>query len=360
MLDTLFSWLRPQAAEVGISVNRTLLTTTELKEHVARSQAAERAQFNEVMAKVAALPSPPPGPLALEAILSRYVPQAAMPSNLRMMDSDAWWKRMPRLEEAQSHVAGLLGMAPGAEPAPPEVSVPDAAVDLLRGARVCWLLGAGISKAAGIPTYRGPDSNDDAQAQRLRSLDFYLRHSDVAWVYVNALKGFLLQKEPTAAHRAISALARGNNHSVITQNIDTLEQRAGLSTLHIHGRVTGYHCLKERKEKDARDPRYNNDSFPICPDCGALLKPGITLFGEGLNNRILDEATRCIAAAQVLVEVGTSHSVAPVSQFHRFARRRGVKVMVINSDPAATQQDADVHLTGDAQAILCALQQRLL
>jgi NAD-dependent deacetylase len=337
------SWWQRKGATVRFTWAGTELSGTALEQRVASLSTSEQAQFGEVLGKVHALPSREPLVLALEAMTTRYVPRAPMASNVLMMDSARFWKRHADLEEARAHAAGVMSQAVPPLPVP---AVSDEAAWLVKNApSICWLLGAGISAAAGLPTVRGTGPFDDVKTQRARSMDHYVRHSDVAWVHADALRQRVAASRPTPAHLAI--LRRGG--AVITLNVDGLEERAGIQALHLHGRVEAFHCLKEQADKPARDVRYNNAAFPICPDCGSLLKPGMLFFGEAMPTSLLDEAARLIASAQLLVEVGTSCAVTPVADLRAFARKRGLKVVAFNAETTPSP-GVDVHVTGDVQA----------
>ena len=89
--------------------------------------------------------------------------------------------------------------------------------------------GAGVSTAAGVPDFRGPEGvwTMRAKGVKVRVPSFETR-------------------EPTLAHRAIAALhAAGVVSRVITQNVDGLHQRAGLpdaAVSELHGSVFRETC----------------------------------------------------------------------------------------------------------------------
>src|SRR4051794_39817947 len=188
----LMGWLRPKSAEVRITVDKKPVDEAALAARIGRMSAAQQRQYAEVLGKVRELSSERPFTLALEAILTRYVPRAPIASNVLMFDSEKYWKRVECLDEAREHVDGLLATAPAPQPQPGAAELPADVVTLFRERkRICWLLGAGVSVAAGIPSYRGTGAYDDVKAQRARSMDFYLRHSDISWIHADALKRFL-------------------------------------------------------------------------------------------------------------------------------------------------------------------------
>ncbi len=120
------------------------------------------------------------------------------------------------------------------------------AADILAGAsHAVALTGAGISKASGIPTFRGPDGLWTKRGEPpLNGYQIFLDDPAVWWEQrigqLDQPDDFRLSLEaaqPTAGHRALAELERlGALHHVITQNVDDLHRRAGTQSLtEIHG-----------------------------------------------------------------------------------------------------------------------------
>src|SRR5438552_7789783 len=97
--------------------------------------------------------------------------------------------------------------------------------------RVLVLTGAGISTDSGIPDFRGPQGvwTKNPGAEKMATLQHYLADPEVrrqAWR--NRLESPTWQAEPNPGHHAIVELERGGKlHTIVTQNIDELHQRAG-------------------------------------------------------------------------------------------------------------------------------------
>ena len=104
---------------------------------------------------------------------------------------------------------------------------------------------------------------------------------------------------------------------MFTQNIDCLEQRAGVpqdKVVAAHGSFATQRCIDCKKEFDEEKMLEHVDrgDVPRCEDegCGGLVKPDIVFFGEQLPKEFNDRAYRVTMADLVLV-VGTSLSVYP-------------------------------------------------
>ena len=127
---------------------------------------------------------------------------------------------------------------------------------------------------------------------------------------------------------------------VYTQNIDTLERRAGLppeTIVEAHGSFATATCLECGRAYtqtwmeaalfpaagagnrtlyaagDAESDNEDNDSVPSCDICGGVVKPDITFFGVALPTRFLSMLPGDVAAADLLIVMGTSLKVFPVA-----------------------------------------------
>lgn len=314
-------------------------------------------ELSQLEAVCAAL-SEAPGrtPLALEALLCRYIPGKPIDKNRALFEAERFYERARTVEADSAEVAQTY--AQWAPPPPlPAVPLPPALVQRVSDAqRITWVLGAGISIGAGIPSYRGRGGVlNDAPLSKLMTLPAWLAHPDRVWAKINASRDFVRGRAPSPAHRAIVDICRGKQATVVTQNIDGLEARCGLPVIAMHGQLDGYRCQREEAYKDAPDPAWNDRSFPICPDCGTLLKPGVVFFFEGIDGDRFDRALDAIAQSDLVVEVGTSHRVKPVSSFWRYAVQKGAEVAIINPDTDATEGDVAFLLRGDCQQLLPAL-----
>ena len=121
----------------------------------------------------------------------------------------------------------------------------------LRAARnVVVLTGAGISTESGIPDFRGPQGvwTKDPDAEKLSNIHYYLsdpRIRQKAWR--SRLDTLAWNAQPNAGHRALAALEqRGKLHTLITQNIDGLHQKAGMPSdrvIELHGTAHRVRCI---------------------------------------------------------------------------------------------------------------------
>ncbi|MDX5318419.1 MAG: NAD-dependent protein deacylase [Actinomycetes bacterium] len=210
--------------------------------------------------------------------------------------------------------------------------------------------GAGVSTESGIPDFRSADGLYAAQAtygappEDILSIDFLEARPDVFFdYYVHHI--LHLDAQPNAAHRALAHLEdEGRLSAVVTQNIDGLHQLAGSRTVHeLHGSVRRNHCRDCGEAYDvaaivagAATP----GGVPRCDRCGGVVRPGVVLYGEVLDDDVVAAAVHAIRAADVLIVGGTSLVVYPAAGLiHYF---RGERLVLINRDP--TPYDELAHL----------------
>jgi NAD-dependent deacetylase len=229
-------------------------------------------------------------------------------------------------------------------------------------ARVVTLTGAGISTESGIPDFRGPKGlwTRDPAAEKLATLQHYVADPEVrkrAWR--SRVESPAWQARPNAGHRALVTLERrGKLDTLITQNVDGLHQKAGSSperVVEIHGTLHEVVCLDcgERAPMERALARVRGgEEDPPCRSCGGILKSATISFGQGLVPGDLARAERAAAACDMMLAVGTTLSVYPVAGVVPVAKRAGARVIIVNGEPTAMDELADLMLQGPIGEIL--------
>lgn len=250
--------------------------------------------------------------------------------------------------------------------------VPTAQACLGRAERVTVLTGAGISTAAGIPDFRGPQGlwTKDPLAERVSTLSCYLEDPKVrALAWQRRAEQAAVHPEPTPAHLALVELERsGKLLGLITQNTDGLHLDAGHdpTLVHeIHGSARQVRCqncgqITPLTEQIARvnagdtDPRCTRligegDTERVC---GGLLRATVILFEEMLDADVLRASLDAVDHAQVLLALGSTLSVNPVAALVPRAVGHGAKLIIVNDQPTVYDDLADQVLRGDLQRIV--------
>lgn len=222
--------------------------------------------------------------------------------------------------------------------------------------------GAGVSTESGIKDFRSVDGlyhqKYDYPPETILSHTFYVRKKEEFYKFY---KDKLLEKTvgtadvekamPNAAHYKLAELeAAGKLKAVITQNIDGLHQAAGSKkVLELHGSVLRNYCEECGAFFDEKY-MFGAKGVPVCDKCGGSVKPDVVLYEEGLDNRIMSEALRCIQEADMLIIGGTSLVVYPAAGLIDYYR--GNKLVLINRDETPRDNVADYIFKGNIGEIL--------
>jgi NAD-dependent deacetylase len=223
-----------------------------------------------------------------------------------------------------------------------DVTIPAEASDLLRGAeRVTVLTGAGISAESGIPTFRDAQAGLWARfdAAQLATEGAFRRDPAMVWGWYLWRVGLEGAAEPNDGHRAVAALADRAHVDVVTQNVDSLHERAGSTGVtHLHGSLTAYRCLDCGQPHDAdvvppTEPMALEP--PTCAECGGWIRPGVVWFGEALPSAALEAAVEACTSTDVVLVVGTSGLVHPAAGLPALATERGIPTIEVNPSETA-------------------------
>ena len=192
--------------------------------------------------------------------------------------------------------------------------------------RIAVLTGAGVSAESGLGTYRDNGGLwDNYDPMVVASAEGWARNPGLVLDFYNMQREKLREVDPNEAHRLIASLEKDYTVDVITQNVDNLHERAGSThVVHLHGEVT-----KVRPENTCNDEDGFSEKFVIdvgyepvrlgdkAPN-GAQYRPHIVFFGEAVPK--IERAVELVAAADIVLIVGTSLQVYPAAGLYRYAR----------------------------------------
>lgn len=220
------------------------------------------------------------------------------------------------------------------------------AVDLSK--RIVFLGGAGVSTESGIPDFRSKDGIFEAirryghPPETLLSHDFFLSHTDTFYRYYRTMLLYPNAK-PNAAHEALAELEhRGKLISVVTQNIDGLHQEAGSeNVLELHGSVWRNSCMACGK-RYRLDEIIDGEGIPKC-GCGGVVKPDVVLYGEMLDDAVVEASIRSIQMADLLIVGGTSLTVYPAASLTQYFHGNTLALINLSSTPMDNQANIVVH-----------------
>jgi NAD-dependent deacetylase len=232
---------------------------------------------------------------------------------------------------------------------------------IIQSKKAIVFTGAGISTESGIPDFRSPGGiwsrydPEDFTIQRFLS-------SPVArkTIWKMSIEGGLLaEAEPNLAHHAIAELHQlGKLDCVITQNIDSLHQKAGVPedrVFELHGNVRWVVCLSCRRRfpmPEVLQRIKDGIAVPDCPDCQGILKPDAVFFGEALPQGTLREAIRRSQNCDLFIVIGSTLVIYPAAYIPTYATEAGATLAIVNLTPTPFDHYAEVVIRGKAGEIM--------
>ncbi|KAI6030419.1 Sir2 family histone deacetylase Hst2 [Pisolithus orientalis] len=169
---------------------------------------------------------------------------------------------------------------------------------------------------------------------------------------------------PTLTHSFIKLLhSRGLLHTCFTQNIDTLERKAGVpehKIVEAHGSFATQRCIdcKAPYEDEKMKKAIREEEIPRCEGCGGLAKPGIVFFGESLPNKF-HSSIPLLQEADLLIVIGTSLTVYPFASLVDCVPEDCPRVLINLVEVGDFDKPDDLVFTGKCDEIVRALCQEL-
>lgn len=205
---------------------------------------------------------------------------------------------------------------------------------LLASKKTVALTGAGVSTESGIPDFRGKGGLwsrfDPMEYGRISA---FRRDPRKVWRMLIELL-HIVDARPNQGQLALAALEKkGLLAGIVTQNIDGLHRKAGSrKVVEFHGSMDSFSCLTCRQSSPLARVR-QMPLPPLCPGCGAVLKPDIVFFDEQIPAKALGQTEELLAEVEVLLVAGTSCQVIPASYIPSLVLEKGGVVIEINWEP---------------------------
>lgn len=198
--------------------------------------------------------------------------------------------------------------------------------------KVVVLTGAGMSADSGLKTFRDSDGLwEGHDVREVATPGAWERDRELVLKFYNERRKQAQNADPNAGHKALARLEAQYDVTIITQNVDSLHEKAGSTdVVHLHGELS-----KVRSEDDPSliyDIGGDTIELGDKADDGAQLRPHVVWFGEPVPN--MDKATQILPQADILMVIGTSLVVYPAAGLVDFAPS-GIPKYVI--DPQAPE-----------------------
>jgi len=242
------------------------------------------------------------------------------------------------------------------------------AADLFRQSKHAVVLtGAGLSTPSGIPDFRSTGTGlwSSDEPMEVASLNTFRTAPEKFFQWFRPLASQIFNARPNPAHCALTELENaGRVDSIITQNIDTLHQKAGShNVIEMHGTMQTLTCTQCYHQVDAELYLVSfaeKGEIPHCPKCGQILKPDVILFGEQLPQIAWFKAQREARQCDLMLVAGSSLEVLPVAGLPMQALDRGAHLIIINNTQTYLNVRADVAILEDVAVIVPAIVERVL
>jgi NAD-dependent deacetylase len=195
-----------------------------------------------------------------------------------------------------------------------------------RDGRIVILTGAGISKESGLETFRDPGGIwSQVRLEDVATPEAFARDPARCHAFYNMRRARhrAAHIKPNAAHAALARLERDwpGEVLVVTQNVDTLHDRAGSrSLIHMHGTYTQARCNHCGDVGPSPDELSVHDVCTGCLKAGGL-RPNVVWFGEMPMS--IERIGAALAACDLFVSIGTSGNVYPAAGFVAAVCRAG-------------------------------------
>lgn len=216
--------------------------------------------------------------------------------------------------------------------------------------RVLALLGAGLSAASGLQTFRGCMSAlwNGYDASELATPEAFDVDPKLVWRFYASQRRQALEAQPNRGHKALARLAQrfgAPRFIAITQNTDGLSERCGHpndSLVHLQGDLFSVKCTRSGCNYTAQnfDPDLGVFQVPPCPRCNFPLRPGVIWFGEPMPYSAIVTTNAAIESGEVdlLLCVGISAEVWPAAGYIDEVFQRGGKIAVFNTDQSKKRE----------------------
>lgn len=253
--------------------------------------------------------------------------------------------------------------------------------------RLCILTGAGISTESGIPDYRSAEVGLYARSNHKPILykEFcnneairrrYWARNYIGWPRFSSLK-------PNITHEILKDLEYvGKVECIVTQNVDNLHSKAGSKkVIELHGtafRIMCFNCdqkiyrheLQEVFQKlnpsmvattqmirpdgdvELSQAQVENFNVPACNNCGGILKPDITFFGENISRNIVEKVKNNIENSDALLILGTSLATFSSYRIVLQAVEANKPIAIVNIGKTRADEFINLKLEGRCGDIL--------
>ena len=211
--------------------------------------------------------------------------------------------------------------------------------------------GAGVSTESGIPDFRGTGGlyNSSGEDNAYYLSNACLKNEPEKFFEFYKSSMLYPDARPNGAHMALAELEEmGIVKAVMTQNIDGLHTAAGSkNVIELHGSSDKHYCMRCGKTFP-KEKIISSEGIPRC-DCGSIIRPKVTLYGEALDEAELAKADYHTSKADVMIAAGSSLTVYPAAAYVKYF---GGRLVIINYSATDCDEDAELLYRDSVSKVL--------
>ena len=183
------------------------------------------------------------------------------------------------------------------------------------------------------------------------------KRPEVTWKYLAQIEENCRNAKFNRGHEVIAEMGKYFERVwVLTQNIDGFHHAAGShNVIDIHGNMHKLSCMNCKWQGTVKD--YSEIEMPPrCPDCAAIVRPEVVLFGEMLPEDKLAILERELTQGfDIYFSIGTSSVFPYIQQPMAAAKHLGRPTVEINPDDTEISDLVDIKLRMRAAEALDAI-----
>ncbi len=204
-----------------------------------------------------------------------------------------------------------------------------------------------MSADSGLQTFR--DSGglwEGHDISKVATPEAWKEDSETVLRFYNERRKQAHEAKPNEGHKALAELDNNFDVTIITQNVDSLHERAGsANVVHLHGQLS-----KVRSETDASlIYEIGGEAIKIgdTADDGGQLRPHVVWFGEAVPK--METAAKKMPQADILIVIGTSLVVYPAAGLTDYTRTGIPKYIIDPKKPELYDYSSWHHIQETAE-----------
>ncbi len=226
-------------------------------------------------------------------------------------------------------------------------------LDITPDTNLVFFTGAGLSAESGVPTYRGQGGLwHEYRYEDYACQQAFEHNPQKVWDFHNKRRVATQSCLPHKGHHILAKVVQQYPTTIITQNIDGMLQRAGISdVIELHG------SLWELRHPTSQEVTPNLEA-PLTklktPD-GYYWRPNIIWFGDSLNPKPFKEAEQALSQADLVILIGTSGVVYPAAGLPLIASQKNIPIIEVNPEETELTRLAKTRIALPASQALAQL-----